>query len=402
MGEYLFHGGSLFDHLRALSENVLGEIERLNSDYLLGASENDLIAALYAKNELDCPKLLSDEIYIHDQTEATRNRSDYGRQIRDQGTHITIAVPYEGDQKFFHFEPSTSYVGHRPQADIRDGELHLDYFTSSGNSEVLKNQYEKDVAEIAEYLQWVEDDLKQHNNNLTGSITRAVANRKNRLLRDQNVVANLGLPIKRRGDSKKTFAVPDIRRKPSVRMPVVKDKTFAPEPIWPEEEYDYVLGVIRSSVNMMERSPSVFSQMDEESLRDQILVQLNGHYEGNATGETFNASGKTDILIRHEDRNVFIGECKIWKGSKALMEAIDQLLGYTSWRDTKTSLIIFNKNKNHSTVVEAISETVPDHTSCKKLVEKKNETEFRYLFGQPDDPNRELHLTVQAFHVPKD
>jgi len=42
---------------------------------------------------------------------------------------------------------------------------------------------------------------------------------------------------------------------------------------------------------------------------------LNTHYEGGATGETFNAAGKTDILIRVEDRNVFIGECKWWSGA---------------------------------------------------------------------------------------
>ena len=39
--------------------------------------------------------------------------------------------------------------------------------------------------------------------------------------------------------------------------------------------------------------------------------------EGQATGETFNAAGKTDILLRIDGKNVFIGECKFWKGPKA-------------------------------------------------------------------------------------
>jgi hypothetical protein len=39
---------------------------------------------------------------------------------------------------------------------------------------------------------------------------------------------------------------------------------------------------------MLERSPSAFAGMGEEHLRDHFLVQLNGHFEGNATGETFN------------------------------------------------------------------------------------------------------------------
>ncbi len=31
------------------------------------------------------------------------------------------------------------------------------------------------------------------------------------------------------------------------------------------------------------------------------------------TYETFNMSGKTDILLREGERNVFIAECKFWK-----------------------------------------------------------------------------------------
>jgi hypothetical protein len=41
--------------------------------------------------------------------------------------------------------------------------------------------------------------------------------------------------------------------------------------------------------------------MREEDLRQHFLVQLNGQYEGQATGETFNFQGKTDILIRAEE-----------------------------------------------------------------------------------------------------
>jgi hypothetical protein len=37
-------------------------------------------------------------------------------------------------------------------------------------------------------------------------------------------------------------------------------------------------------------------------------VQLNRHFEGAATGETFNHRGKTDILIRVDGKNIFIAE----------------------------------------------------------------------------------------------
>jgi hypothetical protein len=48
------------------------------------------------------------------------------------------------------------------------------------------------------------------------------------------------------------------------------------------------------------------------------LVQLNGQYEGQATGETFNFQGKTDILIRVDGQNIFVAECKYLARSKEL------------------------------------------------------------------------------------
>jgi hypothetical protein len=79
-------------------------------------------------------------------------------------------------------------------------------------------------------------------------------------------------------------------------------------------------------------------------LRTHFLVQRSGQYEGRATGETFNYQGKTDILIREENRNVFIAECKFWKGEKQFLETIDQLLPYVSWRDRKAAILIFDRN----------------------------------------------------------
>lgn len=70
--------------------------------------------------------------------------------------------------------------------------------------------------------------------------------------------------------------------------------------------------------------------------------------QGKATGETFNRAGKTDILLREGDRNVFIAECKFWKGPKAFGEAIDQRLGYTMWRDSKTAILVFYPQPLHT------------------------------------------------------
>ncbi|MBB4398795.1 hypothetical protein [Bradyrhizobium sp. ERR14] len=92
-----------------------------------------------------------------------------------------------------------------------------------------------------------------------------------------------------------------------------------------EEDYQHILTIISAMSHVFERSPASFAHLGEEDLRQHLLLPLNGHYPGQATGETFNAGGKSDILIRTEDRNIFIAECKIWGGEKKANDAIAEL-----------------------------------------------------------------------------
>ncbi len=184
-------------------------------------------------------------------------------------------------------------------------------------------------------------------------------------------------------------------------MPLASTAPYKPEPVLNPDDYEHILSVMTNMVLVMERSPSAFTAMDEEALRSHFLVQLNGHYEGQASGETFNYEGKTDILIRTEGKNIFIAECKYWSGAKNFGETIDQLLGYVSWRDTKTAIIIFSRNKNFSRVIEAIPGAVKAHPNFKRAVDDNGEGRSRYVLTHRDDKNREVILTVLAFDVPR-
>lgn len=140
--------------------------------------------------------------------------------------------------------------------------------------------------------------------------------------------------------------------------------------------------------------------MKEEDLRTHFLVGLNGQYEGNATGETFNSEGKTDILIRVDGRNIFIAECKFWTGPDGLKGTVDQLLGYATWRDTRTAIILFNRNKNLSAVLEKIPDAISGHSNFKQRLDYESETGFRFVLRQKNDPSRDVTLSVLVFDVP--
>ena len=106
-------------------------------------------------------------------------------------------------------------------------------------------------------------------------------------------------------------------------------------------------------------------------------------------------------MIRSDGKNIFIAECKYWDGPNTLTAAIDQLLDYSSWRDTKVAVIVFSRRKKFTNVLNSIKLTTKEHPNCKRELEPRSETSFPFIFSHRDDPNREMILTVMAFDVPK-
>jgi len=75
-------------------------------------------------------------------------------------------------------------------------------------------------------------------------------------------------------------------------------------------------------------------------------------------------------------------------------------LGYVSWRDTKTALLIFNRAKNLSGVAGQVPGVVHAHPDLVRDLGKTGETEWRFSLHHRDDPERQLLLTVLLFEVP--
>jgi len=397
--------------LSSVFENHLGmaqkEIESCAEDYLLNASEADLIAYVVSKVSIEMPQL--GEAYMLEPTEVELDVGHdpmwgrgHGQSTKVKGCRVEVRIPFTGDPDLFFCRPSTFTFG-PPHARVGKNQLMLIYDQPGQlNPEQVRANYEQTTKQVREYLQRVEADCSRFHSGLGAQVRQMLIARKNRILQNRQAGLNIGIPLKRRSDATQTYSVPSVVRRPQIQKPFVNEKAFAPEPTLVESEYEHILRIIRNMVSVMERSPKEFIHLGEEVLRSHFLVQLNGQYQGRATGETFNYNGKTDILIREGDRNVFIAECKIWKGERELLNAVDQILSYLHWRDTKTALIVFNRNKSFSDVLAKIAPAVQSHRCCNRLIKKIGETEWRFLFRNADDPNRELQLALMLFDVPKE
>ncbi len=412
MNDLLFNDKSLGGLIRAYPESIREEVDGWAENKVLAASETDLINFVVEKYTLHGPELRPrEEWQLEGQDTKVDVSHDFrrggygrGRPLLVPGQRIIVRVPFNGDPDLFQFQPS-SHDYSPPLAKVLSHESALELSCTApqdeANAQGVQQRIDSVIVSVERYLEWVRQDCAGWNSELSRVATECIQVRKRRLLEQSSLLEQLGIPLKRHADSSNSISIPvNRRRRPKARVPATPSKGFQPEPAIVEDDYVYILGIISSMATSVERSPSTFARLPEEHIRNHILVSLNGHFEGGATGETFNSQGKTDILIRDKDENVFIAECKFWSGQAGLHEAIDQLLGYVTWRDTKTALIVFSKNKDFTGVLETIAECVPKHPNCKSPAKQFGETQFRYVFGQKNDEDRDVHLSVLVFNIP--
>ncbi len=402
-----FRDSDTFTAFSNLVEKVKQEIRSLDDDYVLGASKAELEAYYAAKTKIDPLTLHPDQAYIAKQSntriDVSRNPFDINFLVERtfvHGTQLDIAIPFEGHADLWRLRPSTYTLGGYPMVEVHDGYmvLPLKFPHGSASAQGLRGEIDNDVQSLQSAIDNLRADVEKHNSTAIQAVMGTLHSRISTAQATAGAISALGIPIKRR-DEPLTYSVPTNRRQSPIR-PKTSTQPYKREPVLDMAEYDYILDIMRSMSLVMERNPSAFSTLDEEAIRTHFLLQLNGHYEGNATGETFNASGKTDILIRVENRNIFIAECKFWKGPKYFNDAIDQILSYLTWRDTKCALFVFNKTRDSSVVRQKMHQVMQTRTECKKVVFNIPDGDSRYVFVKDSDPGKEIIIATQLYDIP--
>lgn len=401
----LFASGELRLFLRSLVENASKRLENTPEDEILARSEDDLTNELVQTASL-APLSIGPDPVDGNVTETTvedRFGLPYGggnlRALR-----VSATYEFDGDPRLLRYRPST-WLMTNVEADLGAGKIIVSAIHPGLNvaPEDAKSSLDSEIGKIRTNASQASEDAKRHNEALPGELGRLVHQRKDRIQKRRDLAGALGFPLERRKDAPR--AVP-LTRKP---MGVARQRTahrvpYKDEPTLTSAQYEDALAVVKATLRAMERTPSVASGLPEENLRDQILVQLNGTFEGGATGETFVQRGKTDILVVADDRHVFVGECKWWAGQKGCSEALDQLLSYLPWRDEKAALLLFIDRKDASAVIEKAEEAVRTHPAFKRVGASSGDPTSRrnFVLGSPEDGDREIQLAVLFAVLPKD
>jgi hypothetical protein len=391
---------TLYAFLDAARRRVVAYVDRFTDDDLLSRSDDSLVAELMEKGKIE-PLVVETTPYDGDTLDTTIDVPSMwraGERSERQATRVMAWYRYTGDRELFRYQPSTSYTV-ASMAEVGAGFVRTELDVSVGeDAEKVKSRLAQQIASIAQLAEWSAKDVAEHNNRLEPEIRQGVVARRARVKARRDLGAKLGFKLDTRADAPKP--VPMQRQTLGIERraaaPPQAERTFEQEWHLTEADYEEVIAVLRGALRACERSPDQLVSRAEESIRDFLLILLNGTFGGAATGETFVVDGKTDILVRVEDRHVFVGECKWWEGPAAFEKGIDQLLSYLPWRDEKAALIVFIKNKDATKAIEAADAAMQAHPAFKRVGTPSSEPTARrnYVLGHPDDADREITVAV--------
>lgn len=391
---------------KQLTDKIKDEIEKLGKDYILGVDENEFKTYLTTKYTIE-PLVVDFSSETVEQPTVTKewieNYSHRGR-YQTEIYEFKITYNYSGSAVVFKIKPDRYKM---TTADL--------FINESQNTVYFRLKlYQKDPAifkrDKDSYFQRAFTNLlnanavvNTWNQGVAGIIDTHFQFQKNKYQKENDFYAAINVKVNK--ETSDVFPTPSIKKKIIPKLPLTKTNEIASEPWISKEIYDDILKVIYDSGKNMEKKPALYIGKDEEGLRDQFLFILETRYEGTtATGETFNRSGKTDIILKfaQDSSNLFVAECKFWHGVSEFLKAISQLFDrYLTWRDSKVALIVFVKNKDFTNVLKSIETEIKSHSYYVKELGKRGETSFSYIFHLPQDNNKSVFLEVMAFHYDK-
>lgn len=406
-GFRLFSGQKLREYIGQFTSQYKSQIENESESFILNVNEQTYIEHLESLYRIEPPQLHFDNVSA-DSYEANITQEHISRHDAYlSGEFITreiiqYYIPCTGDASILEKSPSSYTLWDTSMFDLKENCLVIEFINLHNNADIINNEYNKIVNEITPIYKLLINEIETFNSSISGYAKHLIGQRKEKFLKKNNLLSSLNVPLRNKNNTSSTFTVPKPKLRERVTVkPVVLEKEFKPEPSLDSEHYNRILKIINDVGKNFERLPSVYKSKGEEDLRDHILFTLDPNFEyGSATGETFNMSGKTDIQLRYDSSVVFIAECKFWNGEKIFHKTIDQLLSYLTWRDTKTAIIFFVRQRDFTAILNKIKNEAANHSNYLGYINSSDENWFNFRFHLNADRNREIKLAIQLFHLP--
>lgn len=392
-----------FSAKRQWEEQIRKKIESETKEYILGVDEEEYInfikeeyfvepLVIYVESEqVEHPKITKEQI-------PTRFR-EYGYELEVYS--FTVKYTFSGSAVLFKIRPSSwTMTSYEILVDDRNKKVSFTFKLVEQDPKKFMAEKSQAFSSAFTNIENVNNFANEWNNSVESTVEANFRRIKEKFLKENDFFAAINISTNKNTES--IFSVPTIKKVEIPQPKVDKNKEFASIPTMSQKMYIDILKVVYDAGKSMEKKPALYQGKDEEGLRDQFLFILETRYEGiTATGETFNKNGKTDIILKYsaDNTNLFVAECKFWKGASEFQQAINQLFDrYLTWRDSKVALMFFVQNKDFSKVIETVKIEAKKHSYFKKIVDYNGESTFSYIYRLPNDEDKDVYLEIMLFH----
>lgn len=384
--------GRLVDLLSRRRRDATTEVAEQAPVELIAAAPDHLLAYLLHRHGT-APLHLASQPQVGQWLSRRGDRA--GNTIHEREV-LAVELPFAGDPELFQCRPDGAYPsGIAARVEAGRGCVAFEIPLDDRDPARAWAAIEAVLRPLREVVETQARQIRADRVDLERELRDRIEARRRDLQSQREFIAGLGLGVSDLPDPGRAVG-PAVSR-------TLELKSVAPAAdSWrlSAENFEAILETLRHMSLVIERCPRAFAGMGEEDLRMHFLVHLNAVFRGAATGETFNRTGKTDILLRHEGQNLFIAECKFWKGKTQFAETVEQLLGYLTWRDSRAAVLVFVRGVAMTTVLDRIDEVLRgDDRSVEVRSDPARPGEYRVQFRRPSDPDSLVHIAVQCYEV---
>jgi len=307
---------------------------------------------------------------------------------------IQLSVPFDGDPVLLRARANSYSLSGFPYDMAVEGKVvRLKIAAHELNASDVTNTLNRFRADLEQRASWANNQVAQWRQGLHRDLGEAVQRRRQQL---EDLAAL---------DDALTIPLASSNQGERVTVPLAAKRIPLPSPTKPQPQdpalelktVNEILSVIDNLGRAQERLPKTASKFKEEELRDLILFNLNANFAGAAKAEVFSGNGKTDIFLDWNGRGAFIAECKVWRGEKQFSAAIDQLLSYVVWRDSKAAMILFIRGNDATGVIAKANAALETHP--RSIIHRNDGSTGldHYMMKSATDPDRLIDVAFVPF-----
>ena len=370
VGKPLFCSETLDGRLAKIGRAAAAAVQNVSCEDILSNSPEETLASVLSAYGRERTRLKRDttrsrqtETRIDVQYDFARG-GPYGYAVYVPGVKIELVTTFSGHDVFAlrpsRFSTSTPCGYVKNDTIVVGCCIPMDVLERDRDE--AAREMKRTLDRIEAILQHIEADTNSWESQLHDLLRQEIETRRNNCLAMQETSRLLDFPTEDDSADTTNYTVPIPRRQPrrSATPPQTREPSNA-EPRISDEDFASIIADIQRTLTSFERLPQGRVGAPEEHLRNEIIAALQP--QGPATGESYSKRGKSDIYLPYAGHDVFLAECKWWRGQGAFArEALPQLLDrYIIWRDTHTAMILFIRNKNATAVIDKAVEAIQSH-----------------------------------------